>query len=890
MKRNRKKQYEDGILLESNLIIGKNINPLTASAIQLIFILLCLYGATFSLLSGLEIKVYNLAICFFMVLSTCVFFSIHFIKRFYFILYTVVSLLYLYAGYTLWDRIKNGFWHVENIYINHLNGYYNSGIIRYKVDEYDATYVLTIFFIFIVILLAFVVTQAIVGRLPIFIMLIPVLAFLILPLVVGKVPSTIPFAVYIISLFGVMGLSTDLNHGNKEKKDREFHIKKHSLKGKNQTLRSEKQVIRNKTFQYTIGLKSSLLLATIVGACFLTIPIIITPKFYEKHVRVGTIKKNIQTSMMEYNSGDIVDFFSQGVFANINLFPNTQSLGGLSGGKLGRVASVKFTNRTALKVTVTGDKEEIYLKGFAGSVYDGNSWTEFDKEILDSFKNMTDANDFITNPANLGSKLIDILDVNNDTGHALNEMFQMDYTIQNINIYNQSADTKTIYVPYLSQVPNKSDYNVNNEAYVKAKNKISNMEFTFYNVNYNLLMVDWEEAYNKTLNYWSSLPLGQDICNEVMEYRQYELLIKSFVYENYLQVPKMERLKEALGGMYHSYYRAHERDQESLLKAISYVREFVQKDTQYSLSPGALPSGKDFVEYFLFETHKGYCTHYASSGVIIFRMLGIPARYVEGYVIKESDFNHGKKIGSNTVEYRKKSEVGVIDKNTYELKIRDTNAHAWVEIYIDGFGWMPVELTPGFSQSENYLTEEEVTSDYIIQPTTQPTVTPVIESPEEEEDIRKGNVEETKNPPVEVEKTSTLVTLAVVFIIFVGLGFVPIIISYFVRKNRVKKASLRDTNGKALFYYVLLNRIFKYIHMKENEEGYQVKITETFETIGAEEFDQYIDIIKKAKFSKHLISEVELKYTQEFYHKIINDLYNNKPWYKQIFYKYIQIF
>lgn len=105
-------------------------------------------------------------------------------------------------------------------------------------------------------------------------------------------------------------------------------------------------------------------------------------------------------------------------------------------------------------------------------------------------------------------------------------------------------------------------------------------------------------------------------------------------------------------------------------QAINIVKDYFGDGFQYSLSPGKMQSGVDEVEKFLFQTKKGYCTHFATSAVLIFRIMGIPARLAEGYMVS------GDKI--------------IPDETT---DVYDYNAHAWVEIYIDREGWMPLDVT-----------------------------------------------------------------------------------------------------------------------------------------------------------------------------------------------------
>nr|MBP3599329.1 transglutaminase domain-containing protein [Eubacterium sp.] len=68
---------------------------------------------------------------------------------------------------------------------------------------------------------------------------------------------------------------------------------------------------------------------------------------------------------------------------------------------------------------------------------------------------------------------------------------------------------------------------------------------------------------------------------------------------------------------------------------------------------------------------------YASKAVLLYRGLGIPARYVEGYLADGTDAEQG-------------------EDRYYRVEVQAKDAHAWVEIYKDGVGWIPVDVTPGF--------------------------------------------------------------------------------------------------------------------------------------------------------------------------------------------------
>jgi transglutaminase-like putative cysteine protease len=117
-------------------------------------------------------------------------------------------------------------------------------------------------------------------------------------------------------------------------------------------------------------------------------------------------------------------------------------------------------------------------------------------------------------------------------------------------------------------------------------------------------------------------------------------------------------------------------------KAIA-IRDTLREMYPYTLVTPRLPEGDDFVDWFLFEQKSGYCTSYASAMVVLLRTLNIPSRYVEGYVLPEK----GEK------------------EETY--RVTNRYAHAWAEVYFEGFGWMTFEPTPGFADTTDFLAQSE---------------------------------------------------------------------------------------------------------------------------------------------------------------------------------------
>lgn len=127
---------------------------------------------------------------------------------------------------------------------------------------------------------------------------------------------------------------------------------------------------------------------------------------------------------------------------------------------------------------------------------------------------------------------------------------------------------------------------------------------------------------------------------------------------------------------------------------VTKLRGYFQSEFPYTLSPGATPRRKDFVNYFLTDKRKGYCAHYASSAVLILRYMGIPARYAEGYAVDAVEIaENAERTDKDIADYYEGTSL-LPQNSVISYDVSDGSAHAWVEIYDEKLGWYPVEVTP----------------------------------------------------------------------------------------------------------------------------------------------------------------------------------------------------
>lgn len=148
---------------------------------------------------------------------------------------------------------------------------------------------------------------------------------------------------------------------------------------------------------------------------------------------------------------------------------------------------------------------------------------------------------------------------------------------------------------------------------------------------------------------------------------------KTTVNSRFLQLPhelpeRVRDLAEDITGRYNTTYD----------KARAIERYFQQNGFSYETNNIAYPAqDQDYVDQFLFETKRGYCDNFSTAMVVMLRSVDIPARWVKGFV------------GGDQID---RTDDGLLI-----FEVQNNDAHSWVEVYVDGIGWMPFEPTIGFS-------------------------------------------------------------------------------------------------------------------------------------------------------------------------------------------------
>lgn len=360
-----------------------------------------------------------------------------------------------------------------------------------------------------------------------------------------------------------------------------------------------------------------------------------------------------------------------------NLFESKKTAtGGINGGKLGEVAEVEYSGDVMLRLKLKPDRNNLYLKGFVANEYMGNLWKDMSNSHAEIYYQFVPK---------------DYTDI--DLFTHINRYYDED-KMNFLTVGYDKAARDYRFFPYFCDVSVSDPMSLIYDLYPEADKKDSYF-YSYASIGDNEYYRYWKddeasEAFGK-LYYEISYDLPPDIIE---------------LFDTVLDEPV--------------YYDS---TPAGLENCVNYVKDFLRANTSYSLKPGALDKGEDYVVDFLMNKKKGYCTAYASAAVLMFRYLGVPARYVEGYVVTSGE------MGKITPD-----EEGYIN-----IPVKDYAAHAWPEIYVPGLGFVPVEVTPGYSSSESLGGGEEGTI------SAAPEVNPTTERESESDTVAESKEVTTKS-------------------------------------------------------------------------------------------------------------------------------------------------
>ena len=465
------------------------------------------------------------------------------------------------------------------------------------------------------------------------------------------------------------------------------------------------------------------------------------PVDYYESIDADKLKKNIQKTF-EGLENDIYQ----------KLFHTQEDsaicAGGLNHGELGWVDEIHYSNKEALTITVPEEIREnqaysLFFRSYIGEKYESNHFTTLDHEAR--LEKDTLNKKYNYDVGELSTKYIStfgLFGLENVANIKIKNIWAgQDYYIPYncLDAVDEGRDGK---LQFASSVPIEA-YNAH--SYYRCTDTIRELLATVPS-EYGTFATDKIELVKAS----QSTAMGA-ASDKILHYEQMEADYRNYVRKYDLAIPKglcdkttelfytkARELGADLNNLSTDEDFIFQYDSENSIINDRYLQdctdsimEYLTGHTRYSLTPGKVPDGKDLIDYFLFENQEGFCSYYAATATIAFRAMGIPARYVEGFKASRADIENALKTENRTL--------------TFTLK--DVNAHAWVEIYIDGFGWFPVEVTPGFIEgTSNQLVDGDISE---LNRTPQPSESPepsMEPSPEPEESPAPEEPSETPAP------------------------------------------------------------------------------------------------------------------------------------------------
>lgn len=339
--------------------------------------------------------------------------------------------------------------------------------------------------------------------------------------------------------------------------------------------------------------------------------------------------------------------------------------------------------------------ENVYLKTYAADCYENGSWSvradTFAQAASEQGMTVQEAGEKIWNLSReAGAQILapeDGWDAIGNVAMALPKEYDYTITCRNFG--------KTAPLPYLSRIPEELTMDGDTAA-EKPWTKRSYSGSLVMGGSKSDPLTEYLVTYYMTV-LWPDQTISISKLKEKPNTEGKELWYSDFVWEQCadaaISVPAEQWLDGVLNQIgwekaseFRAYFSTlHEQENMSMTNAVrlSYVpmmQAFLQYFGTYSRELDPLPAGVDPIDYFLNTSGEGYCVHFASAATLILQAMGIPARYASGYVVFPKDF---RKTGDG-----------------YTAVVTDARAHAWVEVYLDGFGWVPYEVTPGFSGAD----------------------------------------------------------------------------------------------------------------------------------------------------------------------------------------------
>lgn len=320
-------------------------------------------------------------------------------------------------------------------------------------------------------------------------------------------------------------------------------------------------------------------------------------------------------------------------------------------GKFSRYDDTVITGEERLQIKMSQPKQ-MYMRGFVGSKYTEDGWEDSDLNIYggdyEGVFEWFSANEYspLTNLSAYAAQ------------SAANGGEAEENSIY-VEVSNISARRKYQYVPEcVTYYSLENLYAPKNDVNFRSQGLGRETDYSFDMVD--VINNDYKAIYGEQ---WYQDQAGDKT------FHNSENVYGTFARTYYEDVPDDMR----------AYFDSHVPSAGQKMNpfdAIKIVRDYTAGNMSYNNDADEYSGNEDFVIEMLNEHKSGYSAHFATVAAMLFRYYGIPARYVEGYLVNPPA----------------SSDV---------ISVTDEDSHAWVEIYAGGLGFIPVEVTPGYYSDDD---------------------------------------------------------------------------------------------------------------------------------------------------------------------------------------------
>ena len=250
--------------------------------------------------------------------------------------------------------------------------------------------------------------------------------------------------------------------------------------------------------------------------------------------------------------------------------------------------------------------------------------------------------------------------------------------------------------------------------------------------------------------------------------------------------------------------------------------------------------------------------------------------------------------------------------NYYKIDIQDSRAHAWTEFYIDGYGWIPFEFTPGYDLgiiSAEEILKSDSTQTSIVEVTV-PEQTTIVTRQEPDSSTQttsaavtevpsQTTVPSTEKHPSENDGTQTrnpafiiIIKILLSVLLLVSLFVLIIIVRHVICiRSRILGFRCKSNNKSIANVYKYVLKLLSHIGIYKGNmlpldfAEYADEKSEQFTHDGM--ISEIIRLALKAGFSNEEVTSEELRYAIKIAYELSDNIYNSKSRYGQLVFKYI---